>query len=333
MLTHTNAFASKRYTDRRRHMDDFSGEYFSIELEIALSPGAFAMTDLAEFEDRIFNLIFCVNSYGCICPDKTAYFHLKISSKKGGILFETMRDRYDEPYNLDWDDRMVWLTKEDEYQIHLEMDERAGKTIAFYKWLEQSTASYWNTVGIKGFMHCESDPHVAACFRKGGGHRPVFVNTLDIPENSQEWREGTVDTESMTGDWFAMSIHANNPYLWERIYPEALQIAALNQVDLNPNLSLFEKLTDARSRDEAELYIEEHAISFYPCFEISGGNKYLFEDSIRRLLKCLAESDEDDYKAETQTAYFYNRDSLCLEIWDINPETFDLMIWHTPPLR
>ncbi len=333
MLTHTNAFASKRYTDRRRHMDDFSGEYFSIELDIALTPGAFAMPDLAELEDRIFNLIFCVNSFGCICPERTAYFHLKISSKKGGILFETMRDRYDEPYNLDWDDRMVWLTREDEYQIHLEMDERAGKTIAFYKWLEQSTAAYWKTVEIKGFMHCESDPHVAACFRKGGGHRPVFVNTLDIPEKSHEWREGTVDTESMTGDWFAMSIHAYNPYLWERIYPEALQIAALNQVDLNPNLSLYEKLTDARSREEAEFYIEDRAISFYPAFEISGGNKYLFEDSIRRLLKCLAESDDDDYKAETQTAYFYNQESLCLEIWDIDPETFELMIWHTPPLR
>lgn len=333
MLTHTNAFASKRYTDRRRHMDDFSGEYFSIELEIALTPGAFAMPDLAELEDRIFNLIFCANSFGCICPDKTAYFHLTIFSKKGGLLFESRRDRYEESYNLDWDDRMVWLNKEDEYKILLNMDERAGKTVAFYKWLEQSAASYWNTVGIKGFLHCESDPHVAACFRKGGGQRSVFVSTLDVPGISREWQEGTLDTEPMTGDWFSMSIHAFDEGLWERMYPEALQIAALNQVDMNPNLSLFEKLTDARSREEAEIYIGDRSISFYPSFEISGGNKYLFEDSIRRLLRCLAESDGDDYKAETQTAYFYNRESLCLEIWDIDPETFDLMIWHTPPLR
>ena len=173
---------------------------------------------------------------------------------------------------------------------------------------------------------------MAACFRKGEGKRDVFVSTLDIPSENSNWFEGTFDEDSMTTDLFLMNIDVYEQGLWEQIYPYALQIAAVNQVDLNPNLSLFEKVTDARGPEEAEMFLEEHKISFYPGVEVSAGNKYLLEDSIRTLFRLLSDAADNHFSARTYTGYFYNRKSLYLEIWDLNPDTFELVISHTGPL-
>lgn len=332
MLTHSNAFISKKFKERRRCLDDFDGEYFSVELQISIAAGALQIPEIQLLEDRLYNLIFSYNECGCLDLEKTAYFDVSVKSGNNGLLYETHRFHFDDPPEVLWDERRLWIDRTDEYLISIELEERHGKILSFWHWLEESSDCFWKSVGIKGFLHCDSDPRVAACFRKGEGRRDVFVSTLDIPSENANWFEGTFEEDSINTDLFLMNIDVYDRSLWEQIFPHALQIAAVNQVDLNPNLSLFEKVTDARSSGEAELFLDEHKISFYPGVEVSAGNKYLLEDSIRTLFLLLSEAEDSHFSARTYTGYFYNRKSLYLEIWDINPDTFELVISHTRPL-
>ena len=50
-------------------------------------------------------------------------------------------------------------------------------------------------------------------------------------------------------------------------------------------------------------------------------------------MQLLSKADAGYYCAQTHTGYFYNRKSLYLEIWDFNPDTFELVIYHTNPLK
>lgn len=332
MLNHSNSFVSKMYKERRQCLDDFTGEFFSINLRIVVKPEAFCAPDIQILEDQLHNLIFAYHTFGCINLGKSAYFSLSVKSRKGGLLYETHRYRFDETPDVMWDERKLWIDQTDEYVIELELDERFGKTLPFWHWMEQSDAAFWNDVEMMGFVHCDSNPNVTACFGKGKGRKAVFVSSLDAPTESSHWFNGTYHSDSMMTDWFSMNIKVYDPDLWEKLLPLSLQIAAVNQIDLNPNLSLYEKVTDARSPEEAQWYLAEHEISFYPGIEISAGNKYLLETSIRQILHLLSMADPDDFSAETNTGYFFNRKSLYLEIWDFNPDTFELAVSHTKPL-
>jgi hypothetical protein len=80
-------------------------------------------------------------------------------------------------------------------------------------------------------------------------------------------------------------------------------------------------------------YFSEQAISFYPEFEVSAANKPLFEKSIREIMSLFSSAESDHFSAETYTGFFYNKEKLFLEIWDIDPNTFELVISHTKPLN
>ncbi|MEI8200879.1 MAG: hypothetical protein WCG21_12520 [Eubacteriales bacterium] len=333
MLTHSNAFIPKMNEEERQCFDDYADQLFTCDLQIAIRPNAFLSPDIRELENQIHHLIFSYNSYGCINLDKSASFHLAVKSADNVLLYETHYHRHEEPSNVLWDERRLWLDRNAEYFIEIVLDDLCGKTLDFWYWLEESDASFWSDVEMKGFLHCDIDPQVAACFRKGGTSEAVFVSTLDLPSENEDWFDGTCEADLMTADWFSMSIDVYNQGLWDKIVAPALQIAAVNYTDLNPNLSLIEKITDERSTDKAAVSFAEHRIRFYPRIEVSAGNKYLLEKSIREILQLLSETDAGYYSAQTYTGYFYNKKSLYLEIWDFNPDTFELVISHTKPLK
>jgi len=333
MLTHSNAFIPKMNDEERQCFDDYADQFFTIDLQIAVRPKVFPAPDMKELENQIHHLIFAYNSYGCINLDKSASFHLTVKSANNGLLYETHHHRHEEPLSVLWDERRLWFDRNDEYSIEIVLDDLCGKTLDFWYWLEESDASFWSDVEIKGFLHCGIDPQVAACFRKGGIREPAFVSTLDLPSENEDWFDGTWEDDSMTADWFSMSIDVYNQGLWDKLISPALQIAAVNYVDLNPNLSLIEKITDERSPEKAAERLADRRICFYPGIEVSAGNKYLLEKSIREILQLLSKADAGYYSAQTHTGYFYNRKSLYLEIWDFNPDTFELVISHTNPLK
>lgn len=333
MLTHSNAFIPKMNEEDRQCFDDYADQLFTSDLQIAVRPNAFLSPDINELENQIHHLIFAYNSYGCINLDKSAGFHLTVKSANSGLLYETHLHRNEEPLSVMWDERRLWLDRNDEYLIEIVLDDLCGKTLDFWYWLEESDASFWSNVEMKGFLQCDIDPQVAACFRKGGTKEAVFVSTLDLPLENEDWFDGTCETDLMTADWFSMSIDVYNQGLWDKIILPALQIAAVNYTDLKPNFSLFEKITDERSPDKAAKSFAEHRIRFYPVIEVSAGNKYLLEKSIREILQQLSKADAGYYSAQTHTGYFYNKESLYLEIWDFNPDTFELVISHTKPLK
>ena len=333
MLTHSNAFIPQMNEEERQCFDDYADQLFTSELQITVRPDAFLAPDIKVLEDQIHNLIFAYNPYGCISLDKSAYFHLAVKSAKNGLLYETHHCRHEEPLSVLWDERSLWKERKDEYFIEIVLDDVCGKTLDFWYWLEESDASFWSDVEMKGFLHCDIDPQVAACFRKGGAGEAVFVSTLDLPAEDEDWFDGTCEDDSMTADWFSMSIDVYNQDLWNRIILPALQIAAANYIDLKPNLSLIEKITNERSPDKAAECFANHRIRFYPGIAVSAGNKYLLEKSIREILQLLSKSDTSYYSAQTYTGYFYNKESLCLEIWDFKPDTFELLISHTKPLK
>lgn len=353
MLSHSNAFIPKMNDENRQCFDDYEGQLFSIELQIAVAPGALQSPDSKDLEDQIYHLLFSGNSYGCINLEKSADFYLAVKSTQNNLLYETRHKRSEETPDVLWDERRLWLDQKDEYLIEISLDDRSGKTHGFWYWLQDSDAGFWNDVEIKGFLHCGIDYAVAACFRKGGGNKDVFVTTLDLPSENENWFEGTYEADSMTSDWFSMSIDVLNQGLWDRILPSAFQIAAVNQIDqemkaIQPpkvqqdihasrcstkrNLSLLEKITDARSPEKAAKDFSSHVIRFYPIIEVRAGGKYLLEQSIREILQLLSKTDAGCYRAQTYTGFFYNKASLYLEIWDFNPDTFELVISHTVPL-
>ena len=198
-----------------------------------------------------------------------------------------------------------------------------------------------------------------------------------IPTENENWMEGTYEGDSMTSDWFSMSIDVLNQGLWDRILPSVFQIAAVNQADQEKqvapvrldsqtnrtsqanrtsqdnrtsqanqadqsihycraytkrNLSLLEKITNTQSPEKAAKDFASHVIHFYPGIEVRAGSKYLLEQSIREILQLLSKTDAGYYRAQTYTGFFYNEKSLYLEIWDFNPDTFELVVSHTAPL-
>lgn len=333
MLTHSNAFIPQMNEEERQCFDDYADQLFTSDLQITVRPDAFLAPDIKELEDQIHHLIFDYYLYGCINLNKTARFHLSVNSAKRGLLYETRHYRNEEPHSVLWDERRLWPDMQEEYLIEIVLDDVCGKTLDFWYWLEESDASFWSSVEMKGFLHCDIDPQVAACFRKGGTREAVFVSTLDLPSENEDWFDGTCEEDSMTADWFSMSIDVYSQDLWNRIVLPALQIAAVNYPDREPNLSLIEKITDERSPDKAALLFAEHRIRFNPGIEVSAGNKYLLEKSIRQILQMLSNADASCYSAQTHTGYFYNKKSLYLEIWDFKPDTFELVISHTKPLK
>lgn len=333
MFSHSNAFIPKMNEEERQCFDDYADQIFTTQMKIVVKPDALLAPDIREIEDHLHTLIFAFTSYGCIDLDKSAYFCLTVRSAKNGVLYETLHQRFEDPRDVIWDERKIWLDLRDEYSIEISLDDSFGKTVDFWYWLEESDAVFWSEVEIKGFLHCNIDPAVAACFRKGGGKRDVFVSTLDLPSESAEWIDGSYEDASMTADWFSMSIDVYNQTLWDRMVPPVLQIAAVNRIDRRPGLSLWEKVTNEHSREKIAAVIAEHKIRFYPSIEVGAGNKYLLERSIREILTLLSQADAGYYRAQTYTGFFYNRESLYLEIWDFNPDTFELVISHTEPLN
>lgn len=363
MLSHSNAFIPMMNDEERQCFDDYADQHFTIELQITVRPDALHASDINDLEDRIHNLIFSHNSYGCISLDRSADFNLSVKSAQNELLYQNRYQRCKVMPDIIWDERELWRDLKDEYLIELALDERCSKTLDFWYWLEESNAGFWSDVEMKGFLHCGIDDAVAACFRKGCGHKDVFVTTLDLPSENGNWFEGTFEGDSMTADWFSMSIDVYNQNLWEKIVPPAMEIAAVNQAkyadksthtvksthDDKPtqddraaydsqflgerNLSLLEKVTDECSPEKAAARFADQRIRFYPAIEVGAGSKYLLEKSIRQILLLLSKTEASFYTAHTHTGFFYNRKSLYLEIWDYNPDTFELVISHTKPLN
>jgi len=333
MLSHSNAFIPKMNEEERQCFDDYADQIFTTQMKIIVKPDALHAPDIRELEDHLHNLIFAFTSYGCISLDKSAFFCLTVRSAKNGVLYETLHQRLEDPCDVIWDERKIWLDLRDEYSIEISIDDSFGKTVDFWYWLEESDAVFWSDVEMKGFLLCDIDPAVAACFRKGGGKKDVFVSTLDLSSENANWFDGSYEDASMTADWFSMSIDVYNQSLWDKIVPPVLQIAAVNRIDRKPGLSLWEKITNERSPEKVAAIYADHKIRFYPSIEVGGGNKYLLEQSIREILSLLSQADARYYRAQTYTGFFYNRESLYLEIWDFNPDTFELVISHTEPIN
>ena len=147
-------------------MDDFSGEFFSVDLQIAVKPGALRAPDIQLLEDQIYNLVFSYNSFGLINLGKSAYFYLTVKSVRGGLIYETHRYRFDsQTLSVLWDEREVWFDMNEEYIIEFGLDERCGKTLDFWHWLESSTSSFWENIELKGFLHCDSEPHASQLWK------------------------------------------------------------------------------------------------------------------------------------------------------------------------
>lgn len=333
MLTHSNAFIPRMNEEERQCFDDYEGQAFTIDLQIAVRPGAMQAPDIRELENALYNLLFTCNKYGCISLDKSASFSLAVKSSKNRILYMTRHNPREEPQMTLWDERKLWPDLPDAYAIELSLEDCCGKTHDFWHWMEDSEASFWDDIEMKGFLHCSMDHAVACCFRKGGGQEDVFVSTLDIPAENAAWFDGTYEDDSMTADWFSMSIDVYSQSLWDKLVLPVFQIAALNRVSLRPDLSLLEKVTDAGSTEEAAALYAHHVICFYPRVEVGAGSKFLLEKAIREILHLLSKADANHYGAETYTGYFYNKKSLYLEIWDFNPDTFELVVSHTIPLN
>jgi len=333
MLSHSNAFIPRMNEEERQCLDDYADQLFTVELQIRIRPDALDSSESKELEEQIHNLIFSFNEYGCINLDKTADFSLAVKSASGGMLYKTRHQRFEDPPDVLWDERMLWMDRKEEYSIEISLDDICGKTLDFWYFLEGSEASFWNGIEMKGFLHCDIDPAVAACFRKGGGQKDVFVSTLDLPTENENWYDGTCEDQKMTADWFSMSIDVYNQGLWDKLILPVLQIAAVNHTDKSHALSLLEKATDETTPVKAAAHFADHQIRFYPSFEVDAGSKYLLEKSIREILRLLSKTETGNYSAQTHTGYFYNRKSLYLEIWDYNPDTFELVISHTVPLN
>jgi hypothetical protein len=227
MLEHSNAFIPMMNDELRQCLDDYNCERFSVELQISVKPNALADHDIKELKDHLYVLIFAYDSNDCIILSRTAPFTLKVQSANNRLLYKIDYSRFDETPDVIWDDRRIWLPLQDEYTIELSLYD-GRDALKFWHWLESSVAPFWYDVEIKGFFQCDRDPKIIACCRKGNDQGDVFVSTLDMPSENENWYDGTNTEDSISADWFSMNIEVHDKDLWQKISPYVLQIAAVN---------------------------------------------------------------------------------------------------------
>ena len=332
MISYENAFVSSFNPAQRKCLGDFQAEPFTAELVLNFKPAAFQATDIEELKKYLRELVIGGYTNKGDAHNSKTPFVLEVKSSTGDLLFKSQNFRIAETLSNLWEEDQIWLADRGNYSIEISLY-NGRQAIGFWNWLKKSESAFWINVEAKGFLQCDSEPQVVACFRKGNGLDELFVSSLDIPAENTNWHDGYYNDDYSKCVWFSMSSEGMDSDLWGKIQPLALQIAAANTSESSLNLSVQEKATDTRSLAEAENYLADRAFCLFPEHKIEPASKPMFKNGIEAIMRLLSQSDSDAFSLEIYAGFFYNQESLFLEIWDYDPNTLGLHIWHTKPIN